>query len=322
MDFLSFFYKNFIYTNIFWLNLEQICYNNNVGGVINFEPPIKRLKMDIYENLSTIRHNLFLKAERLWLYSLALSIIILLVSIVIIMIDNPTVLILGSGLIFFGQIIALFLKESSNKAQETADKCRRVILYSNGFGTDIRKEDYAIAKTWVKFQDGMKSVYVKPYYASNRPPGPNRLAEIMSEAAYFTYCLSDSTAGILNIILALAGIIVATMIYVAFFAQLNQNTLAIIGKTVMVLVGFFFVSDVFSIKRKYQKMSEVALRTFSELSRMSKNGELREFEVMQVVEDYNIELVQTPPTPSMLYNRDKDKINNAYRQALIEDTNG
>lgn len=279
--------------------------------------------MDKVEDLTNIRNYLFTYAERLWLLCLSLAVIIHFFGIISLFIGDHTWIVIGGFLSFFGQAISTWIKEAAADNQNKADKCRRLILYSDGLGLSISSESIATAKHWVGLKEVKKSQYIKPYYSSILAPGPRRLADMVSESAYYTYCLADTAAKFMrgiSIILFLTAIV---MLLLAVETSPGNNYLVILGKSALVIIGFLFSGDILVLYKKYLNLSQKAHLTFQMLVRMKSKAKVKEQDVIQEVEDYNLEALQTPPIPSFLYLLKKDGLDKAYKSACGgDDKNG
>ena len=67
--------------------------------------------------------------------------------------------------------------------------------------------------------------------------------------------------------------------------------------------------------KKYADLSLSAKEIFTKCVKMREDNNLREKDILQIVEDYNIALLQNPPIPRRFYKKYKDDLNKIYRES-------
>lgn len=268
-------------------------------------------------DLSYIRDHLYYKSEKLWWLTFSMALGIQIFSLIAIWI-NHTVLLSIVGLIALTIPIAIaWIREQAGGISGKADKCRRLILYSDGLGEPISKEDLAILRTWAIGDRTRKPSFIPPYYASMLPPGPNRLADIMTESAFFTEYLADKVVTRLSIVLGLSAIIVIVMLYASATIFTDQksitNIMAPIAKSAASVIALLISGDIALLDKKYHALRGAACNAVSRCARMRNDSGATVQEVLQAVEDYNVILAKSPPIPRYMYEKYKQELNNAYR---------
>lgn len=138
------------------------------------------------EDLSDLRNFLYERAERLWQISLVLALLTLCFTVIGLW-SRTTGWIASAGVVAGLLPVAVtWLRELATGSQVRADKCRRLILFSDGLGTDVSTAAVAEAKAWAAGKQLAEAPFVRPYYSSTKTPGPQRLADIVTESAFFT----------------------------------------------------------------------------------------------------------------------------------------
>ncbi len=269
------------------------------------------------KDLSDVRNHLYDSAEILWRISLWLSLGAPFLSLIATFIGGNAFLSIAAVTALLTPVAVSWIRGYAGEVAGKADKCRRLILYSDGLGWKIPAEEIAAVRAWGIGYNLKPAPFISPYYASALPPGPNRLADIVTESAYFTEYLAGKMANKLMIILGLSVLLLVGILYIAgsLFVNLQTDTsvISIVTKSVATLIALLVSSDIFLLWKKYHDLKMAASNTVSRCSKMRKDSSVTAQEIMQVVEDYNIALLKSPPIPGNLYAQHKEALNEAYR---------
>ncbi|MBI5664718.1 MAG: hypothetical protein HZC49_06495 [Nitrospirae bacterium] len=268
--------------------------------------------MEQQKDLSDIRNNLYGKAENLWWMSLYIAIGTLFLSLIAVWADFTIV----GFMAIASPIVITWLREMAADTTNKADKCRRIILYADGLGQEIPKHELANIYAWGMGGSIDKAPFVSPYYSSKLNAGPNRLADIVTESSFFTYQLVDRVNFRLKVIFCLSIIMIVGLLYTSdiFVKHLNQESvLSIFSKSAAILIAFLISGDFFLLIKKYSDIRTIAKESFDKCVRMRDDVNLKEIEILQTVEEYNIAIIQGPPIPFRFYLKYKDELNEIYR---------
>lgn len=266
-------------------------------------------------SLSDVRNYLYDETERRWWWSFFLALATQFMVLVAVIIDIPVFLI-GAGLISLTIPIGRgWLQKFARDYQNKADKCRRLILYSDGLGHEIRREDLATVQSWVMGAQVDEAPFTRPYYASNLEAGPQRLVDIAAESAYFTSCLSGKVASYLMSAFVISVLIVAGILYFATTTSTQASFLATVGKSAAVVIAFLCSADILLLWQRYSELQAVSHTTFHLCARLSTDPTLPLHKAMQIVEDYHLKLIQSPPIPKRLYFKYQHDLNAAYSKS-------
>jgi hypothetical protein len=124
-------------------------------------------------DLTDTRNHLYQKAETWWLVSIAISVITLFMTLVAHWIGSPGWVSLGGIVAIIAPVTIAWAREAASTNLLRGDKCRRLILYADGFGHEIAPEDIAQVKAWALGAQLKEAPFVKPYYSSKKLPGLN-----------------------------------------------------------------------------------------------------------------------------------------------------
>lgn len=267
------------------------------------------------KDLPDIRNHLYDKAEKLWWWSLYITLGAQLSSLIAVLINKALILTITGFLALIAPIGVAWLREWAGTLTQQADKCRRLILYADGLGEEISKEDLATVRSWTTGIQLKAAPFTRPYYASNLPNGSNRLVDIVAESAYFTSYLAGRVAGYLLIILAVSALVVISILYFSTAVSNSTNITITIAKSAISAVAFLLAGDVFLLCKKYSDLKVKAEETFKVCAALRDKPQLSLYQAMQTVEDYHLVLIQSPPIPFKLYFKYRDPLNSAYQES-------
>lgn len=271
------------------------------------------------KELENIRNHLYDQAENLWWISLWIAIGIPLVSLIVTWIDNNKLMPVVGPIAVISPIVITWLREKAAEIISKADKCRRLILYANGLGQEIPKHEIASVRAWTIGKSLKETAFTPPYYSSKLKAGPNRLADIVAESAFFTHQLVEKINFRLKLIFRLSLISVVGILYfsnIFVVDSLKQISLiSIIAKSVAIVIAFLISGDFWLLIKKYSDVGSSAKEIFAKCVKMREDSNLEEKDILQIVEDYNIALLQNPPIPRSFYKKYKDELNNVYRES-------
>lgn len=269
--------------------------------------------------LLDIRNYLYGKAENLWWTSIWVAIGTQFLSLLSLWTDNrPFITIIGFTAVASPIVIA-WLREQASDISNKAGKCRRLVLYADGLGQKIPKHVIASVRARCIGNFLKEAPFIPPYYSSSLEAGPNRLADIVAESAFFTYQLVERVNARLKLFLGLSILMVFGILYAGDLFVVNnwkqENLLSTVAKSAALVVAFLISGDFLLLIKKYNDLSSTAKETFDECVKMREDQSLKEKDILQIVEDYNIALVQNPPTPSRFYRKYNDELNKIYRES-------
>ena len=174
-------------------------------------------------DFSDIRNYLYNRAEKYWWTSLLLGLGVQFISVISTITKNPAFTIISSVLLIFVPIIARWFQEISKDDTFRALKCRLAILYSDAFGSEIPLDISREIKCWIKEKKLSKAPFRRPYYDSELDHGSNRLADIVSESAFWTYNLARDMRAVMFIYSGIYFILSMLVLYFLFQTNLQPE---------------------------------------------------------------------------------------------------
>lgn len=267
-------------------------------------------------DLADLRNHLYGRAEWLWQGSLVLSGIVLALTLWGFWSNTPSWLSITGLAAIISPVMVAWMREAASELVVRGDKCRRLILYSDGFGHEIASSELAEARAWGLGVNPNAAPFVRPYYSSREAPGARRLADILTESAFFTKQLAARVRAGLTGAFVLA---VAAAVAALYLADLVSNSalpgLLLAAKSVATFIAFLISGDFLLLMKKYGDLEQEAGRAYERCARLRIQSDLCEDEVISVAEDYGVALLQCPPIPVWLYLRYRDALNDVYRRS-------
>lgn len=194
------------------------------------------------------------------------------------------------------------LAEEARRRALLADALDRPIeaLALRDLGTRFSKRARRVAAT---FDDAH-------YYASDAPPGLERLREQMRESAFWSRCLYASAAKFTLIIAAVLIVLVVVALLVV--AGSDSEVGLVVARIGVVFLSFLVASDVLTHALAWfeaaSKSREIYLLLASPLTETA--------QAIAIFSDYSVATAGTPPIPTCFYNRSRDDIEQAWHAAI------
>ncbi|TSA07285.1 MAG: hypothetical protein D4R79_17800 [Comamonadaceae bacterium] len=266
--------------------------------------------------LSELRNHLCQVAEKRWLWSLYLAAIALFVAVGAAFSQQLWV---GGTAGLVGVILPLavaWLRETASGELLQCDKCRRLILYADGLGHDIPASQLLGVRAWGLGASLGPAPFTPPYYASKLPVGPRRLADIITESAFFTRALAGKVQFVLWIVVGVGVVAAVSALLLSDFAKgSSSDSVLAVAKSIGLFVAFLISGDTALLAKKYGDLERAAHLTFDRCARLRDEAAPSSEDVRAVAEDYGVALLQCPPIPSRLYLLYRDSLNDLYRDS-------
>ena len=280
--------------------------------------------MIMKENIENIKFSLYQKAEQLWWLSLLGWILAVIFALIAIYADDSNLEIVGviSAVLPF---CIIWLRELSAGYSYKADKCRRLILYSDGLGENPSVSELLLIKGYMLGDKLSEAFYDPPYYDSVLPVGPARLLDIAGESAFFTKELSEKTVKVLNVILLsflfLLVILGLSSKFWLGFAEISEQGLVNFIQMFSLFILSLVAGDIFLLRAKYIALATESKNIFESIFLLKKSGDIMVHDVMRLASDYDACVQSCPPIPTVIYKKYLQELNNIYKDVVGNGTN-
>lgn len=271
-------------------------------------------------SLHDLRNHLYKSAEVKWSWSLGISLVGLIAAIMGAISAKPGIVAAaGVASISFTVLIA-WLREWASTEILKADKCRRLVMQADTQGIPISSAQIAEVHSWGLGRKLQPAPFFGNYYQSAHGHGPRRLADVITESAYFTKFLAGQMQFGLWCFFGFSLFVSVIALSLADFANgLPASEIVAAAKAIAVFVAFLISSDVCILAKKYGDLSKAAELTFFQSDQLRLQEQPDITIVRMVAEDYGIALLQCPPIPNWLFLRHQDDLNKAYSAGHAQD---
>ena len=160
--------------------------------------------------------------------------------------------------------------------------------------------------------DKSEPTFIGPYYNSTLPKGNNRLADIIIESSFYTKNLSKKSAKVflMGIILGLCLLLI--IIYFLFNMGIDQIKGKLFAKCMSLVIVFLISGDLIFLWRRYMCLSTESENIFNKSSILKGKSKVSLEEIIDVINDYNCALMQSPPIPGIIYEKMKKSLYKAW----------
>jgi hypothetical protein len=199
---------------------------------------------------------------------------------------------------------------------QKGDKCRRLILYADSLGETIPASQIAEVRSWAAGAQLGSAPFEPPYYSSTLPPGAQRLADNLTESAFFTKIVATKCQFALWFAFGMTLVGAASALLLAdLLGSPNAGTVTVLAKSIGVFITFLISGDFALLAKKYGDLAAEARVAYEACARLRLDAQATLEEVRSVSDDYGAAVLQAPPIPAWLYMHYQGDLNRMYRDS-------
>ncbi len=215
--------------------------------------------MSVPKDIEDLRGHLYARAECFWWATFWIAVGTQALALLAIWVNRTIILAIAALIALLAPILIVWLRERATIVSLRADRCRRLILYADGLGRSISKEELAEVRAWGMRETLVITSFVPPYYASPKPVGPNRLADIVAESSFFTSQLAQKVlSAIWGAFIISGGILISILFLSDLLTPTNESGVAgaieKIAKSVASSIVFLISGDFLLLIKKYNDL--------------------------------------------------------------------
>jgi hypothetical protein len=268
-----------------------------------------------------IRNYLYSRSAILWWAAFGIALATQLIALFGVWFDQTAILTIAGSAALIAPVLITWLREEANASFLRADRCRRMLLYADGMGRMPAEHDLAEVRSWTIGRHLAKASFLAPYYSSTKSPGTNRLVEHVAESAFFTHQLSERMGKFVSRIFVVSLLILAATLWMSGIflptEKVSDHGFQRFAKSAALMIAFLISGDLLLLWKKYRDLADQTLQIFRQGGSLRTLGDLREHQIMPIIEDYDIALNQGPPIPQRLYKKYVDELNRIYRETYL-----
>lgn len=263
-------------------------------------------------NLGALQRCSYARAKLLGLISTVVQLVLLGCGIFATFADGRWATILATA-VFVAPLVNFWLKDRNRYYYGIGERARRLQVLYDGLGREPTSAEQLELTVVAPGSKGGEPEPLESEFASPLKVGPQRLAHIVQEAAYYTRSLAEVAA---KCYLALTTVsIVATVFVIWFLLQVPIGD-AILSKQlakVASMLLIFFAAGSFAEKwRSFDGLWRTALSTFEKCDALRKADSAPELSVLLAVSAYDIALSRAPAIPTFIYKQGREKLHKAW----------
>lgn len=220
-------------------------------------------------------------------------------------------------------IVWLWIANSYSKHREAAERARRAVLVMGGLGKQLSPPILLEICRTFQVTEQEAAIHRRPdYFASDEPPGNQRLAEMVEESAFWTADLHATSAWILVVALAALAAIGIAILFTAIPFTSRTNLMAATRMFLTFLV-FVLSSDVLGSLKGHL----TAARAVAALKVNMAEARARQFptgDVVLAMSEYNAAVEGAPVMLPFVYRVRRKRLDrewNTYLKAKIATEN-
>jgi hypothetical protein len=232
--------------------------------------------------------------------------------------DQPTYYLALGGFLLL--VFWLAADWCSHRHRDSAEAARRALLLWDGLGQRPSASALLDLRQAFSVSDAQGQAAQDPnYYASEQPPGPARLAEIIEESAFWTADLQSGSGWLM--LAVFGGLTAAIVIVAAIVLPAAPNVLLTVARLFLVFLVFGLSADVWGTCTGHF----AAARNIRAIQCRVQAAGLKQFpeaDVLLATADYNAAVEGAPMQAPVIYRLRGSALNalwQAYRQARIEE---
>ncbi len=215
---------------------------------------------------------------------------------------------------FLVQIGAFIFRNLADTKFDLAEQMRRSLMLSDGMGMNPSPMEWARLAREAGKSNFTPSPAGNQYYESKTVAGPQRLAEILREASFWTSSLSKMAGTVFFIVSAVA--LALSVISLGFVALSSKDSSEInaFAAAILQLMAFWASSDFLSLAIKFRKMHLETEKICDRCDGLLKTTPT-ESDALLALNDYNCAVVSAPPIPDWIYNSKRDFLNELWAKS-------
>lgn len=234
--------------------------------------------------------------------------------------SNETAAVLFLVVACAGQALVLALRSAGHSHLELGERLRRLAMLQDGVGREIPPLEAAVLaeKIWTTPELAIAS----PYYSSSFQRGPERLIDITAECAFYSGSIANAAwRTFFRVSIGASSLLLLSLILLTIMGT-AQTRLEAIAKGVLVGVTFWITEDFLEMALKYRGLGAACDRVLQECSRLLDQQSPSSEDAYFILQEYDSAFANTPPLPSSIYGRRRQRLAEIWRETHPRTTAG
>jgi hypothetical protein len=275
-------------------------------------------KDSVGDDLGQLSRLLFDAAADKWYLALILEVVVSVAGTALNLAGLPdAVAFLGAIVLFALLCVAYGLRLWCESQYDAAEAMRRKSVLAKGLGWTVSKlelDAYRLRAGRQRQERVILNPLPADYYATQADVGPRRLAEMISESAYYTrrlYCNLRWWAWVLFV----AAIVVIVVVLSTLQSSIvPDDTRAFIAKALYSLMPLVITANLLGLALRLGRLITAIYRVEEDLERVLERMDIDQFIVMHLIDEYNCQVAGGIPVHNRLFDVWYDDIKQGWEQ--------
>lgn len=228
-------------------------------------------------------------------------------------------------LAFVAPIVGFVLKQAAGRYYSSGERVRRLLYLQDGLGRQSSSADLLDVAESATSVPSLDPEPLDSEFTSELPSGPQRLAHIIQEAAFYTRSLARSTSRFYSA-LAVGGLAV-TIVGLLLLVQHPTPALGRVAdptktwvKAASMLLVFFATGTFAERAASFLSLSSSAKSVFDRCELLRKQPDVQESGVLLAMGTYDAALAKAQPLPGWVYRLRRERLHEAWKKFMAAGT--
>jgi hypothetical protein len=213
-------------------------------------------------------------------------------------------------------LIWLLIELNYRNTRANAERARRATLIMGGLGAAISKSElHYIQESMGSTPEEARANEDPDYFSSQKPPGPQRLTDMLEESAYWTVNLQRDSGKVMFVLFFLV-LAAALFSFSLLISETPNKELLTFWRVVCSILIFCVSSDMFGQVRAYQDTVKTLDRLLLRIE-IAKKSRYPQADVLLILSDYNAVVENTPLTLPLLYRIKKVRLKSNWQKRTV-----
>jgi hypothetical protein len=217
----------------------------------------------------------------------------------------------------FAFLLGYICELSADRARALAEQTRRAVVVAEGLGLPIEPRREAALRLafdrWANQLAQRSPDLGQAYFSTTTPAGPARLRDYLQESVFLQTQLSKRMASYVLAAVVVLGFVLLAAVLLALGSLDDQNARGAFAKALAVLVSFLVTTNAIHLWWSFHTQATTLEQLDADLEDTRNHSQPpTETEVLQLLHEYNLQMLQAPEVPDVVYLRHRDELNKGW----------
>jgi len=199
--------------------------------------------------------------------------------------------------LLFVQFGAYVLRQLSINNFSNAESVRHTVMLKDALDLEISESQLKRLQQSLKSSAAQELPFLVPYYASQAPPGPGTLLQMLAENCTYTKTIARRASKIVLTVTAINALGVVTVLSLIMNAYPAHTLPVNVNLSTLALLSFWATLDLATMSMRYRKLRRRCSQVRSNCLRLQTAKVTILDEILHSVDEYNCVLAAASPFP-------------------------